>query len=116
MKIVLVDKNYRYSPLNLENSVMAKFEIECKDDEELMAILSHMGSLDVNNLLPKKAVPVAITNSGVQPTKGLWDGIAPANFDHPLHSEKPKPVQTPEISENKVEESPMGPISSLEID
>lgn len=108
MKVILVDKNYRYSPLNLENSVIAKFEMECKDDEELMAILSHIGSLDVDTLLPKKAIPVAITNSGVQFEKGPFDTETP---QEPLHSEKP---ETPEIHESP--ESPMGPISSLEID
>lgn len=102
MKLTLIDKSYNFSPLNFDKSIIAKVEIECKDDEELMAVLSYIGSVDVNAILPKKAILVAVPKSGVQP----------AQTPEPSHSE----TTNESIPENKGEDSTLGPISSLEID
>ena len=89
MKVTLIDKNYRHNPHDLSQTLVAKVEIICKTETELMNILSYIGSMDAN-LIPEVSKP----NSGVQ--------SAP----------DPKPEEPEEIVEN----SPMGPISSLEIE
>lgn len=87
MKITLVDKNYIFNPLNLEKNIVAKVEIICDNDDQLMTALSTFAAMN----FPDK--------SGVQ--------------SPPPETKKEK---TQESIEKEVEQPQVDPISSLEIE
>jgi len=100
MQVTLVDKNYRHNPHDLSQTIVAKVEIICGTETELMNILSYIASMDAD-LIPK----VSTSNSGVQ-------SKPEPKAEEPVALEKPEPEESEEVVEN----SPLGPISSLEIE
>lgn len=103
MKVSLVDKNYRFNPHDLGQTVVAKVEIICDTDDQLINVLSYISSMDLSQF-PKEDKYSLLSKS-----------------DSGVHEPKPEPdnaLENPESEpvENEVEESPMGPISSLEIE
>jgi len=94
MKTTIIDREYKRNPYNLDISVIASISIECDSNEQLIAILSHINSIDINTIMTKKT----ISNSGVQ----ISD---PEHPETTLHSEETTSGSSTE-----------GPISSIEIE